>query len=311
MLQFTISPRVAAAVLVRLRTRALSDLARAAARHEATFRRIFLTAVRKAQASVPMSDLVDVLSLGHSGTGAPLYLLEPIIDAFLEPTQLTVEHRPYVRAAETRRKPLREAYVDTMKAGANSQTLIDMSFDATNPEAIAWAEKRAAKLVTDVTKDVRVAIRIAVVEGLENGIAPINTARAIRSVLGLTERDASAVMKRQIELMQAGVSTKDASDRAERYAAKLTRARALTIARTETMSAANEGQLQLWEQAIEAGLLTGREQKVWMTADPCPICEAIEEAGPVGIDEDFETEEGSFSGPPAHPNCRCSVGLVE
>jgi hypothetical protein len=70
------------------------------------------------------------------------------------------------------------------------------------------------------------------------------------------------------------------------------------------MRASNEGQKQLWDQAREKGLLTGEEKKVWMTADPCPICADLE-GQTVPLSEDF-----SIGGPPAHPNCRCTTGLV-
>lgn len=180
---------------------------------------------------------------------------------------------------------------------------VAMAFDASNPEAVAWAERNAARLVVDVTTEARLAIRELVTLGIENGVPPKDTARLIRASIGLTERDAGAVMKRLAKLRAEGVP--NAVERAEKYAAKLTRNRARTIARTETMKAANEGQQQLWNQAREKGLLTGKEMKVWITADPCPICAPLEgETVPV---------DGTFSiggDPPAHPNCRCTIGLV-
>lgn len=180
---------------------------------------------------------------------------------------------------------------------------VAMAFDVANPEAIAWAERNAARLVTNVTVEAQDAIRRVVVEGFANGVSPSETARLIRASIGLTERDAGAVMKRQLELLSQGVA--NATERAEKYAAKLTRARAQTIARTETMRAANEGQAQLWAQAKDAGLLTGGEKKVWITSDPCPICAELE-GETVGLNEDFSIG----SDPPAHPNCRCTIGMV-
>lgn len=182
---------------------------------------------------------------------------------------------------------------------------VAMSFDTANPEAITWAEQNAARLVTNVTREAQAAIRTVVTSGIENGVTARDTAKLIRSSIGLTERDAGAVMKRQIELMESGLSSSEAAARAEKYAAKLTRSRAMTIARTETMRASNEGQAQLWSQAKQQGLLTGHEKKVWLTSDPCPICAALD-GETVGIDQDFSI---GFD-PPAHPNCRCTIGLV-
>ncbi|CAB4190440.1 Phage head morphogenesis domain containing protein [uncultured Caudovirales phage] len=177
-----------------------------------------------------------------------------------------------------------------------------MSFDMTNPEALAWAQVRSAELVTAIQDEARATIRAIVTDGFESGMAPRDMAKLIRSTVGLTERDARAVARRFSELSADGV--KDALVKSERYAAKLLRSRSMTIARTETMRASNEGQQQLWNQALNQGYLTGKERKTWIAADPCPICAPMDGAI-TGIKEQF-----AIPGPPAHPNCRCTVGLI-
>lgn len=180
-----------------------------------------------------------------------------------------------------------------------------MAFDATNPEAVAWAQREAASLVVDVTTEARAAIRAVVTQGFEAGVSPSETARLIRSSIGLTERDAGAVMKRHTSLLADGMDGAKAAKKAEAYANKLLNSRAQTIARTETMKASNEGQEQLWAQARSKGLLDSNARKVWIAFDPCPICAPLD-GETVGIDEDFSIG----TDPPAHPNCRCTIGLV-
>lgn len=180
-----------------------------------------------------------------------------------------------------------------------------MAFDAEAPEAVKWARQNAARLVTNITAETRAAIRETVMKSFETGAGPKATARLIRESIGLTARDAGAVVKRRAEMIARGVSQEVAQKRAEMYAAKLRRSRSLTIARTETMRAANEGQLQLWKQARKDGFLTGNERKQWITADPCPICAPLS-GEKVRLDEDFSIG----ADPPAHPNCRCTIGLV-
>jgi hypothetical protein len=78
------------------------------------------------------------------------------------------------------------------------------------------------------------------------------------------------------------------------------------------MQAANDGQLDAWDQAQEAGLLTGDEKKEWITTPDdriCPICDDMD-GEQVGLDEEFDVDGDSLDGPPAHPNCRCTVGLT-
>lgn len=74
-----------------------------------------------------------------------------------------------------------------------------------------------------------------------------------------------------------------------------------------TMAAANEGQRQAWDQAVDDGLLTGDERREWIaTEDACPECEALDGAL-ADLDGEYPDEGGG--GPPLHPNCRCTEGI--
>jgi hypothetical protein len=82
--------------------------------------------------------------------------------------------------------------------------------------------------------------------------------------------------------------------------------RADMIARTETMDAANSGLAQSWSQAADAGLLSGNELKEWIaTSGACDDCEYMD-GEQVPLDDDFSIGDD----PPAHPNCRCTLGIA-
>ncbi len=83
--------------------------------------------------------------------------------------------------------------------------------------------------------------------------------------------------------------------------------RADLIARTETMIAASEGQREGWRQAVEAGELPDDMQRVWIvTPGCCDLCDELD-----GERADIDGEyPGGVSGPPLHPNCRCTEGLL-
>lgn len=179
-------------------------------------------------------------------------------------------------------------------------------FDQTNPQAIQWARLRSAQLVTAISDDARAAIRRLVGEAFESGIPPRELAGLIRNTIGLTERDALAVMNRQLKLMAQGMSPERAAALAKKYADQLHRARALMIARTETMAASNEGQQELWRQAVDAKQLSKSMRKQWIaTGDErtCPTCGPLD-GTTVPVLEDFP-----LGNPPAHPLCRCTIGL--
>ena len=148
---------------------------------------------------------------------------------------------------------------------------IDYTFDKTNAAAVAWARTHAGALVSNVTTTTR---------------------KAIRDTIG--------------DLMDGSTTWDEAHDDLQDIFDDPDRVQ--TIAHTEAMTAANEGQRQLWNQALDDGLLDGDEQQVWIvTPDDklCDDCEEMEdETAPLG--EDFGPD-GDY--PPMHPNCRCTVGL--
>lgn len=200
------------------------------------------------------------------------------------------------------------AYKKSLAAGAKATTLKArqaFAFDETNPEATRWAEQHAAELVTAIAEDARATIRLVVREGFTHGVSPRQIAANLRATIGLTERDAQAVMTRQLKLVERGVEAEKATSAAERYATTLRNTRVMTIARTETMRAANEGQLQLWRQAQGAGMLPLTAMKEWITADPCPLCAPLN-GEQVLVDQDFSVG----TDPPLHVRCRCTIGLV-
>lgn len=148
-------------------------------------------------------------------------------------------------------------------------------FDVTNPAAVAWAKAHAGDTIDDMNSATVEDIRDLVADAFEQQFDVDELADKIADLIG---DDARAEM----------------------------------VARTETMRAANEGQMQLWDQATEAGLLTGDEQKEWIvTPDDrlCPICEPLD-GEKAGLDETFKVDGEEIDGPPAHPRCRCTIGLV-
>lgn len=148
------------------------------------------------------------------------------------------------------------------------------TFDAENADALAWAKDHAADLVTEVSDATRADIKAAMEDLFAGEATPEELSDELLDIIG------------------------DA-DRAE------------LIAQTETMAASNGGVQEAWSQAVDAGLLTGNEERVWIvTPDEtlCPICEALDgQTAP--IDGEFESDGETYDGAPAHPRCRCTEGL--
>ena len=137
-------------------------------------------------------------------------------------------------------------------------------------QAIDYAQKHCATLVTNMDTETKRLIAQTVSDGIKNK----------RGIPGLA-RD----LRKQFEAM---------------YRTDMPGSRARVIARTETADALEQG---FMDRSKDMGV-TGKE---WVVTDPCEICEGNEAEGVVKINHVFSS--GDLR-PPAHPNCRCALAPV-
>jgi SPP1 gp7 family putative phage head morphogenesis protein len=185
-------------------------------------------------------------------------------------------------------------------------------FDATNEAAQRVAERQAALLVTAVSTETRAAVRALIVRAIREGIPPYDAARIIEQMVGLTDRQAMAAMNYREALINSGLTLDRVEALSTRYIQKKLRERATVIARTETLSALNNGIQEAWKQAKREGLLSSDAKKTWITSPDerlCPFCAPLE-GQTVPVNERFQTGLGDVMQPPLHPQCRCSTGIV-
>ena len=189
---------------------------------------------------------------------------------------------------------------------------LSMRFDIRNPEVAKWATQHAAKLVVDITEDARQGIANVVAKTQAGDYTLREQQTLLRESVGLTSKQGETLMALRDELEEQGLSEREIEDELSARSDEMLDTRAETIARTESMSAANQGQQELWNQAREAGLLNGDELKEWIvTPDDtlCPLCAAMEGVQvPMGEVFDFDGEQVDV--PPGHPRCRCTIGLA-
>lgn len=80
--------------------------------------------------------------------------------------------------------------------------------------------------------------------------------------------------------------------------------RARMIARTEVITAHNQGAMSSYRAAEDAGLKVYKEWIVTEDDLTCEVCNENADAGPIPLDETFPSGDDA---PSAHPNCRCSI----
>ena len=211
--------------------------------------------------------------------------------------------RVFRRGAQVGARPLRALGVQVR----GPVSALDL--EATNPAAVQWARTHAGALVLG-SAEVRERVRQLIVRSQEQQIDVRQLARLIRDQVGLTPRQSQAVIAFRARLVEEGVEAEALMRRVTRYADAQRRMRALTIARTETIGALNQGQQELWRVAVRDGhIRPDLMQRVWITTPDERLefqCEALE-GKHVEIDEEFAP---GVMAPPLHPNCRCAVGLA-
>jgi len=162
-----------------------------------------------------------------------------------------------------------------MRSASESEfrtAFIRKRFDAADPIVVEWARKHGAELAKDLSDTTRHNIADALVRAFEN--------QDLRTLYD--------------DVLNAVGDEK----------------RATLIARTEVMRAANAGQRESWRQAVDSGMLTGDEKRQWIVTNDerlCPECESLDgEVAELG----GEYPDPGGEGPPLHPNCRCTEGII-
>jgi hypothetical protein len=177
-----------------------------------------------------------------------------------------------------------------------SETLGELvSYDGTNPRAVAALARNRLELVQGLREDARLAIGEALRGGIEGGANPRATAIAIRDSIGLTGEQAKWVANYRRKLESADLGALDNALRDKRADAMVARAakagkplpraridkmvdkyaerqlayRAEVIGRTETLRSLHEGQEEAYQQSIDAGHVEAdRLQLQWHAGDP-------------------------------------------
>ncbi|RJQ04431.1 MAG: hypothetical protein C4551_10785 [Bacillota bacterium] len=260
----------------------------------------FVEAVRRVAGETALSELEAALARGDLAAA----------EAAVPWEKLPAELAPVGAAIRTGFEQAAQASVRYLPP----RLRLELRFDLLNPRAVDWVRTHSGELIREVTDETRLAVREVIRRAFEEGMHPYTSARHIRSMVGLTRRQAQAVDNFRRRLVEEGVAGEKLDKRVEAYRQRLVRWRAKNIARTETLRASNEGQQELWRQAAEQGLIDPAVTRKEFITTPddrlCDICAPLD-GQRVGLEESFQTELGPVLTPPVHQQCRCAMRLVE
>lgn len=218
---------------------------------------------------------------------------------------------------------------DAIEAGWRSDPRFNgmgMDINSAETHVRQWLSTRAGELITSCCDEQVNAIRYIVSEANAKGLSSAETARYIRPVIGLNERQAEANLKHYMSVkeklkadhprMSEETIERRARTSAAKYAERQHRYRAETIARCEVATAFNQGNDTAIRQAMQEDLFPKME-KEWSTAKDGNVCKAclVLEGKRIGMDDEFSAPSGRKTImvllPPLHPRCKCAVKYVE
>lgn len=189
--------------------------------------------------------------------------------------------------------------------------------------AIAHVAAHGAELALGLTQATEAGIREILTIGLQDGLAPVDMAKRIGQLAGLTPRQVRAVENYRKAITKRLVPVPEAltpnvqrviNQEVNRYRDRKILERGRWIAETETQTAITEGERAFWGEAVASGAVDAENVfKTWRTvldSRVCEICEPIH-GQVVGYGEAFETPAGGKVGPPAHVRCRCFIEWAE
>lgn len=221
-------------------------------------------------------------------------------------------------------------WMDAVIAGSKGQPILDnlaFEFNSQSSGILNWIKERGAEFVTASTQEQKNAIAALLTKKMKDGHTVDELSRLIRPCIGLTEGDAKAAarfydnivanLKKDHPRMKLESIRRKALDATQKYAERKHRARAMTIAQTESAFAYNRGADEGIRQAQAAGYL-GVMRKRWSTLGDDAVCGVCNSLNGVEIDMDAEFDitgrilfPGHHLMPPAHPRCACAVEYIE
>ena len=209
------------------------------------------------------------------------------------------------------------------------------NFDRFDPETQRRIRAYQDLFITELTKDSRKAVEGIILRALLLGLPAAEIAEQVRLVIGLTERQAMAVLRfreqlmsldpkalaralvggADVQIIRRAINDGQPLDRetldaiVRRYEENYLDSRALTIATTELTRAAAMGLQDSYEQAIERGAMPREAVRQFWQLDlderTCEHCLSVVDMNPDGVPlgDMFDSDEGPVDAPGLHPNC--------
>lgn len=295
------------------------------ARAEPRLRDALLNAVMATRKAVDLDELADLIQAGD---------YEGALDAAARSGAVSLADE-YAAVYATAGKSTAAFLQDVLE--------VTVKFDGVNERAVEFLRAERLRFIREFTADQRAATREALVDAMQRGLNPRETARMFRNSIGLTERQQRAVAKYRA-LLQAGSLealdrrlrdarfdrtvrravrdkvplTPEQVDRmVSRYSERYVKYRSVVIGRTEALRAVHSANDESYRQAVDEGVIRLEQVKrKWVTAKDERVRSSHARLNGLvrGLDEGWLADEGvlRYPGDPDAPasetiQCRCAL----
>lgn len=283
-------------------------------------RRIILEAFQELIEGIGAAQIAEAIDIGAAG---PIYATTEPWEAFeAKLFELFDAEGPIAAAGAV-------ATAETVQVLPVDPAGID--FDAVSDAAVAWLDRRGARLVTAVSDNTRSAINLLVQDAYSG---PASVEQAARRILkakgfGINRPQARSFERFVADLLDpsgagSGLTAKKIQQLIDKEHRRLLKVRANTIAATETANAGNAAQGRLWAQSVLDGVLDPQIYVMeWVTrvVDVCPRCQALDgttaeldngifRSRPVVGGGKWNGRIIEVSSPTVHPYCYCTRRVI-
>lgn len=201
-------------------------------------------------------------------------------------------------------------------SGEAHKHAIEVFFDDEGhlPWSRAYIRTHGATMIQRINATTKAGIRELLDEALQNGVHSSVAARRVRPLIGLPPRFARAVERQRVLLTEQGLSPARVLKSTEAYSKRLLNLRARNIARSELITAGNQGHLDAWLVGMDQGVIDNGAHKTWIAGldeRTCAICNGLNgQQVPVRSPFYSEVLQKNLMRPTAHPSCRCTMALT-
>lgn len=288
---------------------------------ERSIRRAFVAAVAEARTGVNADRIADLIKVGDFDRAVSLALGT---DGAADPSLFLGLRVAVAEAALTA--------AASYAAGELVATVLPKTLlDTLAPQVVTAIRTATMSTVQDVSNNTRQAMRFMLEDASVKGLHPYEAGRRMESVIGLTARDAKAMLAYRAELERQSTAPRQRKlvdqrfgvgkpftpevieTRVAAYGQRLLRHRGETVGITEAARAFNIGSHTAWADASKRNRVDlAHVRRYWVVARDertCPICVETARLNPhgVGMYEPFQTPRGPAMLPPLHPRCRCVI----